>query len=349
MKKLSYSIITLCVLAFFGCSKLKNDNPAAISTDVAVHPDGFASPASANFHGKNIADPVTDAKACTQCHGTNFNGGSSQKSCNACHKHDDGISPTSANFHGKFAAAKSWNLSACKTCHGADYSGGMSGKTCLSCHNKPNGPENCTTCHGSGTNAAPPKDIAGNTSPSARGVGAHQAHLIGGELGKGLQCSNCHVVPSSLTSPGHITTTPNAQILFDTAGIAFTKSNVSGTTYYTAGAPTVVPNPSYSSATIKCSNTYCHGNFKNGNPTNAPMWNDTTAAVVACGTCHGDVTKATLADRALPKTTLNGGTHFPATACSGCHAGVVDANLKIIDPSKHINGKITVFGVEQNF
>ncbi len=350
MNKVSLSIVTVCVLGFFGCSELKNENPAPISSSVGVHPEGMASPSSANFHGTVIAANNGNTKECTKCHGADYNGGTSKKSCNACHKHPDGVlTPSSANFHGKAIAAKNWDMSSCKTCHGATYAGGMSGKSCLTCHSKANGPENCTVCHGSGTSAAPPKDVAGSSSPASRGVGAHQVHLNGGgSLGAiSLKCTNCHVVPSALASAGHLDATPYASVRFDSTGnLAFMKTNVVGTGNYTSTLPTVVPVPSYATATIKCSGTYCHGTFKNGNPSTAIAWNDTTAAAIACGTCHGDVTKATLAERALPKTSANGGTHFAMTGCSGCHADVVDANLKIIAPSKHVNGKLNVFGSE---
>lgn len=407
MKKLSLSITLLCVLGLFGCSKLKNENPATPQTKVAIHADGFASPTSANFHGKLIVNPATDAKACTECHGSDFNGGSSQqscngchkanhsggvasptaanfhglviaarngnttacqkchgtdynggmsgKSCNACHKHPDGIvTPSSPNFHGKLIAANNWSLAQCKKCHGTDYTGGISGQTCLSCHNKANGPENCTTCHGSSTSPAPPVDLSGNTSPTVRGVGAHQIHLTGGGAFSQLtiQCNTCHVVPASFAAPSHIDISqPYATVRIDTTGtIGGTKTNVVGTAGLAPYAPslgTFIPNPTYSSATIKCSNTYCHGDFKNGNPTNTPAWNDTSAA--ACGTCHGDITKTTPGDRALPKTAANGGTHSPATTCFACHADVVDANYKIINPAKHMNGKLNVFGQEIAF
>lgn len=356
MNKLSLSIITVCMVGFFGCSDLKNENPPPVSTSVGVHPDGMATPSSANFHGLVIAANNGDTKACTKCHGADYNGGTSGKSCNACHKHPDGVTtPSSANFHGKMIAAKNYDMSSCKVCHGATYAGGMSGKSCLTCHTKTNGPENCTLCHGSGTSAAPPQDLAGNTSSAARGVGMHQVHLNGGgTLGAiSLKCVNCHVVPSAFASAGHIDATPYASVRFDSTGsIAFTKTNVVGTAGnapYASTLPTFIPAPTYSTSTIKCSGTYCHGNFKNGNPTYAIAWNDTSAAAIACGTCHGDVTKATLAERALPKTSANGGTHVAVTFCSGCHADVVDANGKIIDPKKHINGKLNVFGSEQNF
>ena len=77
------------------------------------------------------------------------------------------------------------------------------------------------------------------------------------------------------------------------------------------------------------------------------MWNDPSAA--ECGTCHGDPTKATLSEKALPKTSAEGGTHPNVLTCSGCHGGVVDSNLKIISPSKHMDGKLNLFGSDIAF
>jgi predicted CxxxxCH...CXXCH cytochrome family protein len=402
MKNIKITLIAFCLIAFAaGCSKLKEENPTQAGARIGVHPTGFATPASPDFHGKLLAANNWDLTACAECHGADFKGGTSGQSCFDCHLvHPKGLAsasspnfhvnlikannwktdqcvtchgadfkggntgkscvechfvhttgsadPSAANFHGKAIMAINYDLNQCKFCHGSDYSGGVSQKSCLPCHTQTNGPEYCATCHGSSTSIAPPKDLSGNISPTAPGVGAHQAHLIGGVLGVKVRCSGCHVFPSSFSDPVHINATPGAQVRFDsTTSIAFTKSNVAGTANYTSTLPTVAPNPSFTLANNKCSSTYCHGNFKNGNTANAPAWNDTSAA--ACGTCHGDVTKATLADRALPKTTLNGGTHPAVTFCSGCHTGVVDANLNIIDPTKHMNGKLNVFGAEQNF
>jgi hypothetical protein len=74
-----------------------------------------------------------------------------------------------------------------------------------------------------------------------------------------------------------------------------------------------------------------------------------------CGTCHGDVSATTAYRKALPKTVAQGGTHPDATGVTtcaigtACHAGVIDANFRILDPTKHINGKLNLGGVEFDF
>ncbi|HTK81366.1 MAG TPA: CxxxxCH/CxxCH domain-containing protein [Bacteroidota bacterium] len=255
--------------------------------------------------------------------------------------------PASSNFHGKAIRNAKWDMSQCKTCHGRLYDGGVVNVSCRTCHALPGGPENCTTCHG-GTNAAPPNDIAGNTSRSAPGVGAHQKHLVGGAISAGSACSECHTVPPSLYSPGHVDSELPAEVPMN-GYIATTVTNETPTTDHDAGLPLFSPQPEFDASSISCANTYCHGNFKNGNTAFSPVWNDSSGSQMACGTCHGDVTKATLAGRALPKSVAEGGTHPDSTACSNCHGDVVNSSLVIIDKAKHINGKLNVSGEERDF
>lgn len=232
--------------------------------------------------------------------------------------------PASANFHAKAVQAKNYELKECRSCHGADYAGGITGQSCKTCHSKPGGPENCTTCHG-GVNAAPPKDLTDHISPTFRGVGAHQKHVLGGSLGAAVACADCHSVPAALSSAGHIDASAHAEVRFDSTSAMFASGSV-----VTQGA-----------ATVTCNNTYCHGNFNGGNLNNTMTWTDTTSAAVACGTCHGDNTKATNKEKAFPKTNHS----FVASTsnCETCHADVVSKvnnDIVITTPSRHMNGKL---------
>jgi predicted CxxxxCH...CXXCH cytochrome family protein len=261
--------------------------------------------------------------------------------------HKEGwASPSSPDFHGNTIRAANWDMRSCKTCHGAAYDGGTVQVSCRTCHTGAAGPEECTTCHG-GVNPAPPRDLNGNTARSSRGVGAHQFHLNSSALALAINCSECHTVPSAVYVPGHIDGDNRAEVQFN-GTLALTVTNEPSTTDYDASLPLYAPAPVHSPTQLSCSDTYCHGNFKNGNNF-SPVWNDTTGTQAACGTCHGDLTKTTPADRALPKTSANGGTHPSVTACSACHGDVVDANLNIIDSTKHVNGKLNVFGSERDY
>ncbi len=252
------------------------------------------------------------------------------------------LNPSSENFHGKAIRLAGWKMDNCQSCHGVYYDGGRAQLSCLTCHTKPGGPENCTTCHGS-SNPAPPRDLSGNTSSTSRGVGAHQAHL-GNTFAKAVSCNECHVVPSTLYATGHVDSHSPAEVVFNNP-LASTKTNVPGTQNYSSSLPLFEPNPQFNSIQGTCSNVYCHGHFKNGNTDNVVTW----TAKKECGTCHGDATKTALAEKALPKTSASGGTHPNVLTCAVCHADVVNAQLDIIAPEKHINGKLNIFGSERDF
>jgi predicted CxxxxCH...CXXCH cytochrome family protein len=241
---------------------------------------------------------------------------------------------TSPNFHGGAIMNQGWDMSSCQTCHGPKYDGGVSGVSCKTCHGAPGGPEACNTCHG-GLNNAPPSDLSGNTATTARGVGAHQTHMLGTTRAQNVACSECHTVPGSVYAAGHVDSATPAEVVFN--GFLSSKA--------TAGAT-----PVYNAQTGSCANNYCHGNFKNGNAANAVSWNSFTTATAACGTCHGNASLTDPEDRARPKTISQGGTHPDKDQyqCFACHIDVVDATLKIISPSKHINGKLNVFGTERD-
>jgi predicted CxxxxCH...CXXCH cytochrome family protein len=232
----------------------------------------------------------------------------------------------SANFHGIAIQIAGWNMDNCKECHGPDYKGGSSRSSCLSCHNKPGGPENCTVCHG-GINAAPPRDLLGNTEISFVGVGAHQSHLTANILFATTSCNECHIVPISMVSSGHMDTTVGAEVQFYGPIVTSNLPSLAGP-----------GEPSYSRSIFKCDNIYCHGYFQNGNNV-SPIWNDTTDQYSACGSCHGDITKSTIGDKALPMTSLNGGTHPNDNRCYNCHPSVINSNYQL-NVSKHVNGKI---------
>jgi predicted CxxxxCH...CXXCH cytochrome family protein len=162
----------------------------------------------------------------------------------------------------------------------------------------------CTTCHGS-TNSAPPKDLAGNTAPTAKGVGAHQAHLKTSTWRHAIPCSGCHVVPTTLDAPGHRDGDNIAEIKFDTMN----------------------PAGVYATATGTCSTMYCHGNGRGGNGT--ITWLAT--GPLACGACHSVTGTGMSGDHSRH---ING----ENMRCSQCHATVVDANRNIINADLHVNG-----------
>lgn len=340
---LKYYSVLLVLTFIAACSELNTDIPSV--PKVSIHGDSLYSPTSPNFHPTTIAGSPNGMYDCQECHAADFSGGITGVGCNTsnCHPsisvHVQGIiDPGSENFHGNYIKNDHWDMSGCQSCHGEDYSGSMLSPTCLDCHTYPGGPENCTTCHGSSTSNAPPEDLNGNTATTERGVGAHQIHLKGGDIGRNLTCTECHNVPGGVYTPGHVDSELPAEIFMNNPR-ANTTTNDDGSpgVPIDPNQPIYIPNPVHNPADLTCSNTYCHGYFKNGNLENKPIWNDPSSS--QCGSCHGGGP-----GNPLPKTQAQGGSHPNATNCTNCHGGVVDQNRNIINPSKHIDGLLNLNG-----
>jgi predicted CxxxxCH...CXXCH cytochrome family protein len=240
--------------------------------------------------------------------------------------HEGGIlNPHDDEFHANVLRGFSWNFATCQKCHGADLSGGIAGVSCNECHllqPGADGTATCTTCHGSAQSPAPPRDLSGNTSPSVRGVGAHQAHVLGKTvISAPIACGVCHRVPAQVVSPGHLDHPRPATVTF------------SGLALADGAAPT------WNGA--NCSNSYCHGGggklagdtaFK----LRTPVWTLGTSQAF-CGSCHG-----------IPPTTpAHAGVVYPD--CARCHATTVTpiGGILVSGPpgartSLHINGTIDV-------
>lgn len=338
-------VLGALLLAMLSCSKLQDDIPPA-GGELSLHGPGWTNPAANTFHGKSLPVPSQKLQQCLTCHGADFQGGTSKVSCIECHQsrqatlHGRGWTDTaSANFHGNAIRTANWDMSVCKTCHGSRYEGGLTGVSCLTCHTNPTGPEYCTTCHGSSDNLAPPRDLNGNTDRTAPGVGAHQQHYVGSTRISSLQmpCSGCHIVPPTLYSPGHVDTPEPAEVTM-TSGLSVTPSEG------------LIPSPTYNTVTMRCDNSFCHGNWqlkKSSSPNGfiytdsvivganySPLWTGTSAEA-ACGTCHTNPPAG----------------HYPyeLRECYNCHTGIMNAAGQIVDKSKHINGKVNVFGQERSF
>jgi predicted CxxxxCH...CXXCH cytochrome family protein len=169
----------------------------------------------------------------------------------------------------------------------------------------------CSRCHGSLANSAPPLAIDGSIQTSSRGVGAHQAHLLGGNLRAPIKCSECHVVPGMVTEEGHIDTLP-AELTW-------------GPLATSAGAE-----PEWSLVTSTCASNYCHGATLTGGSNTEPIWTVVDGSQDACGTCHGAPPPAP---------------HPNVHECQMCHPDTVTADGQIdLVSGKHINGTIDVTG-----
>jgi predicted CxxxxCH...CXXCH cytochrome family protein len=258
--------------------------------------------------------------------------------CKACHdtsKHTTGqvafvghpagwMVQNDPGFH---AFSANQGLASCQGCHGQDLKGGFTSTACGKCHDQdlPAGvttwSKNCVMCHGGTQNGtgAPPHATWGNSSlTSYIGVGAHTAHVSSTAVSPGFGCSTCHVTPADAFAANHIDGGP--------AEVAFT-----GRAVGLEG-----PAPSWARSPATCSNTYCHGAFRNGNAANAPVWTSVGTGQGACGTCH-----------AIPP----GGAH-PAVGsdrkvCTVCHGKSIDGSGTLIPPAQgglHLDGLVEATG-----
>lgn len=273
----------------------------------------------------------------TYCHG-NFDGGKSSNTpvwtapgsvaCGSCH--DTGADPESLGWkheaHINIAGLK------CFDCHynivdanlnvidrALHVNGAVDTMTrdtalCAICHN--NSPSGCVVCHGGVDNqtGAPPKGLRGETATSQLAVGAHSVHLAGGSISNGFACRECHLVPASIISAGHLGVDSIAEMTWGS---------------------TTGPVTSWSRTTGRCANSYCHGNFTGGTKTNAPLWTGTNQA--ACGTCH---------DVGATPSLLSGRHRLHVSeeqiGCYECHNTTVNSSNAIIGKSVHINRENTV-------
>jgi predicted CxxxxCH...CXXCH cytochrome family protein len=222
---------------------------------------------------------------------------------------------------------------ACGTCHGVPPpSPHVQNTTCGNCHTgytqtavnatlHLNGTidvntRTCTMCHGStshsagtgatGTNpvaAAPPTDTRAGSATTARGVGAHIAHLTGTTLtAASMVCNDCHVVPTSTTHANGTTANPYAQVIFSS------RSTSAGST---AAA--------WNTTSFTCSNSICHGSTTLGGTNKTPNWTVVNGTQAACGTCHGIPPPAP---------------HAQNSTCGNCHTGYTST---AVNKSLHIN------------
>jgi len=163
----------------------------------------------------------------------------------------------------------------------------------------------CASCHGDANRsgdylrrAAPPKDLGQQTLPGYPGVGAHDIHLNASNTHAAVACTECHVVPDAVDTPGHADDGPPGDITFG------------------ALAKTGDRKPSYDPATRSCQSSYCHGEAW-------ATWTEPRTSTDACGTCHG-----------LPPPAP----HPQSDRCYACHADVIDAERHFVAPERHIDG-----------
>jgi predicted CxxxxCH...CXXCH cytochrome family protein len=171
--------------------------------------------------------------------------------------------------------------------------------------------EACNSCHG-GENAAPPRNVDGDSSQAARGVGAHQTHVLGTARSRAVACGECHVVPSAVLAPGHVDTPPPAEVSLG------------------AAAQSAGKNARFDGA--RCVDTSCHGaalssGYPSGGSLTTPTWAIADGSQAACGTCH-----------ALPPPRPH---PYFADDCGRCHEDLSADGKRFLHPELHVDGVVT--------
>ncbi len=265
-------------------------------------------PAELTF-GLLAGEASWDGERCNNsyCHGSTLGGGTarnpewtlvdgSQSQCGACH----GVPPPAPHPPG----------AECADCHPTMIAGAglviaypelhIDGKIDLI------DDQACDSCHGSGGIAAPPLDTVGNSATTARGVGAHRAHVDSSTWRKDIACSECHIVPGATLAVGHFDTELPAEINFGT---------LAGNASWNGGS---------------CSNTYCHGTTLSGGVSTSPVWTQVDGTQGQCNSCHGAPPPAP---------------HPAGSDCGQCHDTMTaGGGLVITDPARHIDGNLDVVG-----
>jgi predicted CxxxxCH...CXXCH cytochrome family protein len=281
------------------------------------------------------------------------------------------IDPRSAGFHGTVLGASRWSAmldpadpNACGRCHDGTFSrpagvteAAPGAPACTSCHNQPGGVLACSTCHGSGDNAYPPRDrcfFPGDV------VGSHAAHVESSpERSGGFPCSTCHPVPGSpvisgLHGDGIVEVTFDPTLVHGPSSYDSTSGACSVSCHALGGTK---PNVSWTQAPSPVACTDCHesppaghytgpctgchaeanaaGTALTGGPLHMNGVVDLGNGSGLCGACHGAGASpwpTTAAHPAHENPTLT-----EPLACSSCH--IVPAT--ILDPV-HLDGTVHV-------
>ncbi len=371
--------MTLLLLA--GCSSPRPvDDGRRCPTEAActtVHPPGIADPDSPDFHAGLVVSTGYRLDTCAQCHGADFAGGLTGKSCLGCHEQGptactvchgqppatgahqghtrydcsqchvkpasytdvghlfnaDGSSiPKAQITFGAIATTggvkPGWDGATCTNtyCHGASTPAWAGTAVCGTCHDVPPASHagrntQCSLCHPSGeARHVDGKLDIGDGSGTCLAChpspgGAHASHTQAlHRLAPALGCIECHAVPASVDSPGHIDQ-PDAMVF---------PPNTS------ARARTDGASPSWDATTTTCAGVYCHGGGAGLAADHAPSVVRTLSWAVGaggavCGACHG-----------IPPADGVHAATLQLTDCHDCHR-TVDASGALL-PATHLNG-----------
>ncbi len=289
-KKLDCSACHVKPVLYTDAGHLFAENGSVIDTPRIT----FGALANASLHaGDRSEPPEWKNGACSgvYCHGDTFrdtnaivtrplwNGGAANAACGTCH----GLPPSNhtrsncVECHARVTDASRRLVGDALHVDGKVSLGDDSG-TCLACHPSPGG--------------------------------AHAAHTGAlHRLRPPLGCTECHVPPAEVSSPGHIDHDGPATVF--PAG-------------WTGLGATGGATPAFDASTSTCSNVYCHGT------SSRPDWNGGSSAA-ACGACHG-----------IPPLNAAHTSSIGLADCHLCHPSTIDATGSLIvgATSTHLDGVI---------
>jgi predicted CxxxxCH...CXXCH cytochrome family protein len=265
------------------------------------HPAGWADPAQ---HGTAAKQGIA---ACQACHGTDFGGGSSGVSCNACH------------------GGTAWQTN-CTFCHGTRVASFTAADL---------------------AQAAPPLGTHGETSPSQPAVGAHQTHLAGNALGAAVACTDCHAtLPTSLAHVLGLPPTVEFGAGARRGGAAPAWNGITCTVYchgstLQAGGTNQTPSWTGGAAQAACGTCHgapppsphvprsdcgaCHPGYAAAGVNLATHLNGAIEFTVTCSSCHG----------APPSTGQHQRSEHRIRSCGDCHPGYTTSS---VNASTHRDG-----------
>jgi len=187
----------LCLLPLAGCGD--SNSQASFDSATGTHPAGWLP------SGHKI-EALAHIDNCTQCHGSDFLGGTSKVACTSCHLgnpravHPELWGQFAYALHGSYVAQNGSARCATAECHGTDMSGvAGSGPSCSSCHlggNLAVHPTSWTriftTAPGISPTNLPDHGAYVNANGSAACATA-VCHGTGGVFLSGRSCLACHV------------------------------------------------------------------------------------------------------------------------------------------------------------
>jgi predicted CxxxxCH...CXXCH cytochrome family protein len=223
--------------------------------------------------------------------------------CEVCH--------TTTIYHNNTTHSSHNNRTDCTVCH--SHASGFAGLSCTACHGNP--PVGFSTLVG-----RPANPVSAPTGAASAGM--HAFHTLSTAGGAGYQCRACHrsgmgdgssqnkVIDIRFAAFG-VSTSGSFDGFAPISGYTFSAGNTAG-------------------GTLRCGNTYCHGNFTGGISSNKPSWTDSSTG--ACGTCHATA----------PPALLNHSVHIsaawgPRAACEDCHPDRSSTGRH----SGHVDGAVT--------